>query len=262
MGDHKVSDNFCEKCQEEFENHAHFKSHTERLHSKQWNCDKCAFQASTRKELMNHCRLTKGHQPSKQQRLGQSGILRCYTCLSEFRTYHDLMNHRKEDHPSHKQCRYYLKGECMFSRDECWYLHEDTTQTKRVDTDKSENCFICGTNFNSKYDLTEHKKKNHKNKAPCKEFEKGICEKSAEQCWNEHIPIKSHETITSTRPNSWEIPLSTVQQQDFQHIQSQVPPDQTQLMMVLNMLNQKMETIQSMSQRLLAIEKKISEKQI
>ena len=79
---------------------------------------------------MNHCKQTKGHQPSNQkQRLGQTGVLECYTCRGEFRSYHNLMTHRKEEHPFHKKCRYYLKGECAYSSDECWYLHEDKVST-------------------------------------------------------------------------------------------------------------------------------------
>ena len=94
-------------------------------HSKQWNCDLCDFQASTRQVLMKPCKLTPGHLPS-QQKLGQTGVLECYTCKHEFRNYHDLMTHRKEEHPSHKKCRYFIKGECNFSAEDCWYLHEET----------------------------------------------------------------------------------------------------------------------------------------
>ena len=39
------------------------------------------------------------------------------------------MSHRKEVHPSNKTCRYYIKGECNFSADECWYAHKDKTNS-------------------------------------------------------------------------------------------------------------------------------------
>ena len=115
-----VSESQCDICKDKFVKEEDLERHKKNKHSKQWNCDQCDFQASTRLILLNHCKLVKGHQPSKQrQRLGQTGILECYTCKSEYRNYHDLMNHRKEEHPSHKKCRYYLKGECNFSASEC-----------------------------------------------------------------------------------------------------------------------------------------------
>ena len=119
MGSLKVTESFCDKCQEDFHTTVDFESHIKKMHSKQWNCDKCSLQASTRIILMNHCKKQPGHTPSNQQRHGQTGVMECYTCRSEFRNYHNLMTHRKEDHPSHKKCRYFLKGECKFSGEDC-----------------------------------------------------------------------------------------------------------------------------------------------
>ena len=120
MKSHEESDNayYCEACQQEFDRHTEYREHNKKYHSKQWNCDNCDFQAATRLSLMNHCKKTAGHKPSRGQR-SKSGILECYTCKSEFRSYHDLMEHRKEEHPSHKTCRYFIKGECLFSSEEC-----------------------------------------------------------------------------------------------------------------------------------------------
>ena len=170
------------------------------------------------------------------------------------------MSHRKEEHPFHKQCRYYLKGECMFSGDECWNLHEDTSHNERIEANKGEKCFVCDTIFASKFDVMEHKKKHHKKPEPCRKFEKGVCEKNKEDCWNLHIPITTQASTTSPRPSFGANTLPTVQQQDFRQTQSQAPPDQTQLMMALNMLNQKNYTIESLSQRLQAIKKQMFQK--
>ena len=119
-----VSEINCKTCKDSFESKKGFESHMKSKHNKQWNCDQCSFQASNRAILMNHCKVTQGHKPAKHnQRLGEAGVIECYTCRGEFRSYHELMNHRKQDHPSHKRCRYYLKGECKFSSDDCWYIH-------------------------------------------------------------------------------------------------------------------------------------------
>ena len=33
------------------------------------------------------------------------------------------MNHRKNEHPSDKPCRYFKEGKCNFTASECWYAH-------------------------------------------------------------------------------------------------------------------------------------------
>ena len=90
----KVTDSYCGKCQEDFLSKVDLQNHMKIKHSLQWNCNQCDFQATTRSILMDHCKMTRGHTPSKQ-RLGESGVVECFTCCSEFRSYHDLMNHRK-----------------------------------------------------------------------------------------------------------------------------------------------------------------------
>ena len=230
-----VSESHCDICQDEFESKEELERHVKNKHSKQWNCDTCAFQASSRSILMNHCKLTKGHQPSKQrQRLGQTGVLECYTCKSEFRSYHDLMNHRKEEHPSHKQCRYFVKGECKFSGDECWYVHERSS----LISESGEKCFECKVSFPSKYTLMEHKKKDHQSR-------------------NKHSSTATKEINLSKTPSEGASPLSSVWQKDFHQPPPAAAPDQTALMIALNMLNQKMDTINSISQRLQALENKM-----
>ena len=171
-------------------------------HSLQWNCNQCDFQATTRSILMNHCKMTRGHTPSKQ-RLGESGVVECFTCRSEFRSYHDLMNHRKQQHPSHKRCRYYLKGECKFSRDECWYLHEEKGQTQNIEAKVEEMCFVCKINFANNFDLEKHKQEKHKRITPSKYFEK-----STEESRNKQF------TQTPTF-NAWAQPLQSMQNEDF-----------------------------------------------
>ena len=206
-----------------------FEQHIKTKHSRQWNCDTCAFQATTRTILMNHCQKAQGHQPAKQnQRKGQTGVLECYTCKSEFRSYHDLMSHRKDEHPSHKRCRYFIKGECNFTAAECWYLHESMADNQNPYDEGAEKCFVCKKNFPTKFDVMQHKKNKHTAKTQ----------------------------VSTPTNNVWAKPQPNIQNQDFCPPQTSMPPDQA-LMMAINMLNQKMETIDSMSQRLQAMESKM-----
>ena len=126
------------------------------------------------------------------------------------------MDHRKEDHTSHKRCRYYIKGEGKFSSFECWYLHEES-------------------DFNNDF---EHKKKDHQSRnIPSSTTTKG----------------RKKSTTQTISPQ----PLSSVWQGDFQQPPPAAAPDQTALMMALNMLNQKMDSINSLTQRLQALEAKM-----
>ena len=246
----KVSDLKCDKCQEKFEERGELIRHIKNRHSLQWNCDQCSFQANTRAVLMNHCKQTQGHLPSNQkQRVGQTGVLECYTCKGEFRSYHNLMKHRKEEHPSHKKCRYYLKGECAFSSEECWYLHEDKVDSdNHVSNTATEfQCFVCNNIFISKYDLMKHKRENHPSKIPCTKFQIGACDRSSENCNYDHKLPTTEIKRTSPIPNAWSQPLHKVQEQDFYQTPPREAPDQVTLVRALNMLNQR---LQSMEERM------------
>ena len=147
--------------------------------------------------------------------MGQSGVMICYTCKNEFRSYHELMNHRKEEHPSHKKCRYYLKGECNFSAQECWYLHEiSSLGSEKIHVEKETfNCSVCKNNFTSKNDLMQHKNKYHPINHPPKQ-------------------------------NAWDKPLPHLPKQDFYQPPPTAAPDQGPLMEALNMLNQRLQAIE------------------
>ena len=239
--------NYCDICQEDLFKKYDFILHNKNVHSNQWNCQECDFQASTREILLKHCKIAVGHQPSmgQKQRLGQTGVMECYTCKSEFRTYHDLMNHRKQEHPSHKKCRYYVKRECVFSSDECWYLHEDNVNgNPLLNNHQSFQCFVCKNEFMSKHDLMDHKKKHHPSKMLCTKFQNGICDRSEEKCRYIHSNTDTNKTTTSPKPNAWDKPLSTLWEQDFHHTAQAAPPDQGALVKALIMLNQRMESME------------------
>ena len=152
------------------------------------------------------------------------------------------MEHRKEEHPSHKTCRYYIKGECFFSSQECWYLHEDKHTEKEPDTQQEENCFGCQKTFATKYDLMEHKKKSNACKTICSKFQTGTFDCSSENCSFKHILNNTQSSKTKNSP--WGNTLSGVQKQGFYQTLPVIPPDQSALMTALNMLTQRLETLE------------------
>ena len=193
---------------------------------------------------MNHCKKTAGHKPSRGQR-SKSGVLKCYTCNLEFRSYHDLMEHRKEEHPSHKTCRYFIKGECLFSAEECWYLHDDRSATNNYGPHKDEECYGCKTTFPTKFDLMEHKKTSHMCQTPCLKFQNGNCDRSAEKCSFKHVLSTTQSSSRSPQANVWAQSSSNVQNSGFYQPLPVTPPDQDALMIALNMLTQRLETLEN-----------------
>ena len=245
MDNLKVSEIQCINCKEQFVKKVDLDKHIKAKHSIQWNCEQCDFQASTRTILMNHCKLTKGHQPSTQtQRLGQTGVIECYTCRSEFRSYHNLMSHRKNEHPSHKKCRYFLKGECKFSKDDCWCLHEEraTTDNNVVMNFK---CNLCKNLFMSNHDLMEHNKINHPMQVPTLNSSQSHCDRSTDESLNQHSSKTTSTTHTNPTTNAWAKPLSSAQKKDFCQHPPATAPDQGELLNALQLLNKRLQAIET-----------------
>ena len=135
------------------------------------------------------------------------------------------MCHRKENHPSHKKCRYYLKGECHFSSEECWYIHEDSIKTnKNIPTSEENICVVCQNTFPTNYDLLEHNRRQHFNKVP-----------------STNTQTKS----TTVNVSAWDQPLSSMSKEDFHQIPPIPAPDQLALLKALEMLNQRLHKIET-----------------
>ena len=162
---HEKNDWFCVICEENFLTESNLKKHQETYHDgKEWNCDGCSFQSNSSEELINHLKLT-GHQPSKSIQNSKSKITHCYTCKEEFTSYWNLMNHRKQKHPSNKNCRYFLKNECIHGN-KCWYRHIEPMEVDEVPNSYHQNsvevkCQFCGQVFEGWDKLREHKRTKH-----------------------------------------------------------------------------------------------------
>jgi transcription elongation factor Elf1 len=118
----------CDICQAIFQTNIRLKTHLNAEHAEKsledWSCNDCSFQANHPSELMNHLKLTT-HQPSPNvtdKKKLFSDYKRCYTCNLEVDGYWNLMNHRKEAHPSNKKCRDFPDGKCRFGL-KCWYIY-------------------------------------------------------------------------------------------------------------------------------------------
>ena len=48
----------------------------------------------------------------------------CYACGEQFKTFNDLMVHRKKTHDP-IQCLKFSKNACNFADDKCWYMHKN-----------------------------------------------------------------------------------------------------------------------------------------
>ena len=71
----------------------------------------------------------------------------CYICSQSFPSLLDMMTHKKKNHRGAvRRCQNYLKDNCRFHSNFCWFLHED----ERMEAEE---------NIETKDDDKEHNKK-------------------------------------------------------------------------------------------------------
>ena len=221
----------CEECDETFTSDMEVKEHVSRKHKKmeykkrEFNCYDCPYQGENSLQLKKHIQITK-HNPCEYSE-------ECYTCKKEFTSYWDLMTHRNKEHPSRKQCRYFLKDECHFASDVCWYRHED----KQTNVHKPcETCRECGLKFVNYSQLDKHKKEAHsENVLKCKNLRQGKCEE--EVIYNEEKQYIEEMEIENSK-----------EELDFHVVKEKSPPDQIQtILTILSKLSGKVENLEKMS---------------
>ena len=237
----------CDVCQSEFKKRLDLEMHRIEQHetqeSDEWNCNDCAFQATDPLELMKHLKI-KSHQPSpniKDKRKIFQDYRRCYTCDLEVDGYFNLMNHRKEEHPSKRKCRNFPGGNCTWGKN-CWYVHSE----ELMDVDESfkeektkYNCYNCHIEFETKDDFKKHKKREHwTNVETCTKFLASKCDRSEDNCWYLHENAKPYKYSSHQSPEK---------SLGFRKAPTNQPPDQVQIIL---------ETIKSLDLRVQNIEKK------
>ena len=67
-------------------------------------------------ELIKHINLK-----HKNQKEHISGTIICENCEEQFSSRWNLMNHKKEKHPSQSPCKYNLQNKCKFTAEDCWH---------------------------------------------------------------------------------------------------------------------------------------------
>ena len=77
----------------------------------------------------------------------------CRSCKENFGAKWQLMNHRRDNHPTNKMGFYYAENECSFSASQCWYKHKEnissTTSGIRSSNHQTKElkCFTCPNQF-------------------------------------------------------------------------------------------------------------------
>ena len=143
-------------------------------HEKQleYNCNDFSYQAYTKEELHKHFEVT---------HVGYN--IYCHTCGKGFASKKELMIHRKADHLSLiKQCRYFLRGDCDFEDDVCWWRHDILSAKNYL------NCSLCERGFKTKEELALHNRDGHaqQNVFACNNVKKGAYKYPSEDRLYDH----------------------------------------------------------------------------
>ena len=94
------------------------------------------------------------------------------------------MRHRKIEHPGTvAPCNKYVRGDCPFSPEDCWWSH---TEQQNIKSDSIE-CFICCKTYKSRNDMMIHRKKHHPNVVKqCEKYKQDYCSYKPDSCWYLH----------------------------------------------------------------------------
>ena len=87
--------------------------------SNQRNCPKCYFQSNSKEEMENHFKMSHVPNGETSKVVIRTERITCRNCKNEFSNYWSLMNHRRDNHPTDKSCRYDLEDRYKHSSEEC-----------------------------------------------------------------------------------------------------------------------------------------------
>ena len=166
-------------------------------------CEECSFQTDNERRLESHIRET--HR------------ITCFTCQDTFKTFSEMIEHRRLNHPSTKICSNFPNCE---RGDRCLYRHEGVINNVGTPDNQTQapaghiTCRICLSEFYDKNEMMVHRKSDHLDKVGmCKNIEAGLkCRKGPMHCWYRHDRVIRTET---TSRNNTEAPAFTVQNFPF-----------------------------------------------
>ena len=219
----------CDSCEKSFSSEEELQSHDKNDHTSQFNCEQCDYQATTKDLLDNH--LENKH---SQKYLDCKGV-GSHKCDNRFRSYNDLMDHRRDDHNSGNiVCRYFKIGSCHYMDSDnggCWYIHKQTKHFENSNTNDNFDCSSCDNVFKSRTDVMKHRLSDHTEEVPmCNSIaEKKKCAKN-DRCWFRHLnPINNILTpnvVQKTTDARKNIPTKNANNEGFWEILPvQQPPD-------------------------------------
>ena len=154
----------------------------------------------------------------------EANSITCYTCKKLFKTFSDMIEHRRIKHPSTKKCNNFPNCE---RGDRCLYIHEGTSEDiqsagtphQEVQGENNVVCRICKESFGDKNAMMNHRKRDHLDKVGvCKNIANGLnCRKGPLHCWYKHEQpnLVADTTSRSTQRNTMTAPESTLQNFPF-----------------------------------------------
>jgi hypothetical protein len=191
-----------------------------------WTCgdNECSYQTISEADLKEHMRKahTKKSQSDPRQEVDpRKGANTCNICDKDYVYKIDLNKHIRETHKSYKTCRN-LKS-CTYAP-KCRYDHTEHPEGTQV-------CYECGKTFKTLHELMKHRKADHRVRL-CKEFLKGNCGFSAEDCYNSHAKQSQHTPAPNVANKSKQ---SLSKPQGFwDHPSNLAPPAQAQVQTLRN----------------------------
>ena len=108
-------------------------------------------------------------------------------CMIVIDVTHNLMNHRRDVHPSRRKCQNF-PASCAWGNT-CWYKHEEPMEIDSIPEENKWNfkCDLCEETFINCKDFLFHKKKKHSSTIlQCEKFLKGECSSADDMCWFKH----------------------------------------------------------------------------
>ena len=103
------------------------------------------------------------------------------------------MVHRKNYHEDKVcVCISYSSGNCTYTRDDCWWKHEKTTNNNEYI------CTHCDEKFKNRGDFMKHRKSRHVERViVCNHALNGKCHFSNNDCWFRHENESKNENLSN-----------------------------------------------------------------
>ena len=152
----------------------------------EWNCTECSYQTNAEKRLDSHVK--------------DIHRITCFTSQQKFKTFSEMINHRRVNHPINKKC---IKFPACERGDRCLYRHEGSNETGGTQENQESGdiviCRTCKTENKDKNDIMVHRKLEHLSEVKiCMNFNEGLnCRKGSDMCWYKHEQTEMNPRNTS-----------------------------------------------------------------